>query len=122
MQALGIQTAEPQDLLSGGLDLMDPTGIAHLVEQLRAWAGLGYRIYLHLAVPCATFSPARDRSRKTRKRSPARPEGFRPLPPRVREGNVLAVVAAQLVRLVVVELLGSASLENPLRSHLWLFY
>merc|ERR1712051_1133998 len=49
-------------------------------------------------------------------------EGFRPLPPGVRDGNVLAVVAAQLVRLVVLELLGSASLENPLRSYLWLFY
>ena len=41
IRAMGIQTAEPQDLLTGGLDLLKPTDIAKLFSQLRAWASLG---------------------------------------------------------------------------------
>merc|ERR1712051_1149024 len=122
MQAMGLLVAEPQDLLSGGFNLLNPLEVGLLCHQMREWARLGYYIVLHIAVPCSTFAPARDRSVRTRVRSPAMPEGFRPMPDNVRDGNIMAYIAASLVLLVVTELGGSASIENPLRSYLWKYY
>ena len=51
MQAMGILVAEPQDILSGGFDILDPKDVGRLCEQLRTWASLGYYIVLHIAVP-----------------------------------------------------------------------
>ena len=119
MRALGIQVAEPQDLETGGLDLRKPADLRRFREQLARWARLGYTIVLHLAIPCSTFSRARDRSHRTRVRSPTQLQGFSPLPEKVRDANLLAVSSAQTGAWVVSELGGCVSIENPAGSYLW---
>ena len=121
MRRLGVQVAMPQDLASGGFDLRNPKAVEQLLAQLERWHRLGYDIVAHLATVCATFSAARDRSFRTRVRSPACPEGFRPMSEKVVDGNTLAYMTAKIVAFIVEQLNGSASIENPGRSYLWAY-
>ena len=61
MQAIGVQVAVPQDLATGGLDLSDPAQVGLLLGQLRSWRQAGYRLIVHMAPPCSTFSRVRHR-------------------------------------------------------------
>jgi len=76
VRAAGLQTGAPQDLATGGLDVTAPGAMdiaKAMLTDLRATHG---EIMVHLAPPCASFSRARDRSHKTRLRSPSFPEGL----------------------------------------------
>ena len=65
----GVSVEPPQDAGTGGYDLLDPAGREAL---LRRWKELlrTHRIVVHFAPPCSTFTFARNRSGRTRLRSP----------------------------------------------------
>ena len=68
VRRLKINTIEPEDLATEGLDFAKPEDIETLLLKLKALSKKG-PLFLHFAPPCRTFSRARDRSWKTRLRS-----------------------------------------------------
>ena len=118
---LGVRTAPPQDLMTGGFDF----SVEHEVRQLwvmwKHWAQSSDKLIFHFAPPCSTFSTARDRSPKTKLRSATHPEGIPPISPKAHEGNRVAASTALSIAFVVVELSASCTMENPARSYLWAY-
>ena len=74
----GVPTMMPNDLADGGTDFANDEEVDALKSRLVEWKEQGSRFVIHLAPPCSTFSRARDRSRKTRLRSPEFPGGLDP--------------------------------------------
>ena len=89
----GVETASPEDVITGGYDLCNTDD----KEQVRAALGrLGRerRIYVHFAPPCSSFSRLRNRGARVQLRSDCMPEGIPDeagrLPQDVVRGNALA--------------------------------
>ena len=70
---------------------------------------------------CNTFSKARDRGSITRVISTFFPAGLHPKSKEVKQANIVARRTIQMIRWVVAELNGIATLENPDKSYLWLY-
>jgi hypothetical protein len=124
--AKGIACEPPNDLQTGGTDFSSRIEIAKLKKILQRLRSEGKRLVIHLAIPCCTFSRARDRSKKTRLRSTAYPWGLPALSPEARElvtehnaiaheGWAFAIWAAKALDAV-------CCLENPSGSYIWPFF
>ena len=75
MKDVGINVLPPDELSAGGTDFSDNAQVEELKTKL--WKlSRNNRLALHFAPPCATFSRARDRSKKTRLRSSRCPGGL----------------------------------------------
>ena len=118
MARLGFQTDEPQDIDTGGANFEHEEEVVSL---WRRWARLraaGFQLVFHMAPPCCTFSAVRDRSRRTRLRSPQHPEGLDTDEPRTATGNAIANYTALSIRYLVRELEAKGSMEQPARSYM----
>ena len=118
---LGMKVEEPNDFQNGGTDFRKGKQVEQLKERLCQLAGQSNHLMLHLAPPCATFSRARDRSRRTRLRSNLCPEGLASKTDETKEANQVARRAYQLAVWAADELGAMVSMENPRRSYLWNF-
>ena len=90
MRAAGIECRHPDDGADGGTDFYLPEDVSSLKDELRGYSEQGYRLYLHFAIICATFTRARDRSAATRLRSMNNPEGIPPRSSDVEYANTVA--------------------------------
>ena len=118
MARLGFQTDLPQDMETGGANFEHDEEVVTL---WRRWARLresGFQLVFHMAPPCCSFSAVRDRSRRTRLRSPLHPEGLDPGQPLTSSGNAIAKNTALSIRYLVRELDAVGSLEQPVRSYM----
>ena len=118
MSRLDFQTDIPQDVDSGGANFECDEEVVAL---WRRWARLreaGFQFVFHMAPPCCSFSAVRDRSRRTRLRSPLHPEGLDPHQPLTSSGNIIARNTALSIRYLVRELDAVGSLEQPVRSYM----
>jgi hypothetical protein len=92
---------------------------------LRSLRTLDLLHLLLLAIPCSTFSRARDRSGATCLRSSARPWGLEGLTEAqqaiVNEANTIARQAWDLAVWAAKELKAVVMIENPKTSYLWEF-
>ena len=75
MREMGFEVCA-DDLLFGGTDFLDDGAVEEAKSRIQIAAAEGKPVAVHLAPPCATFSRARDRSKRTRLRSTARPRGL----------------------------------------------
>ena len=100
---------------------MDWAQVEKARDIMACWAANGYRLMLHLAPPCSTFSRARDRSARTRLRSSDHPEGLAHRAAECRAANTIALRALALAEWAASELGAAVSMENPQTSYLWSF-
>ncbi|CAE7811005.1 unnamed protein product [Symbiodinium sp. CCMP2592] len=105
--------------LTAAIDLLD----AQVFEWLLLLCRMGAIVYLHLGVPCATFSVARDRpGGPPPLRSQALPLGLRVLKQhhqaQLFEANELLCRSLLLFE-AVIQAGGDASIENPRDSLIW---
>jgi hypothetical protein len=123
LRKAGVRCRDPDDLESGGTDFEDASQVRKVREELRALRTGDLRLILHLAIPCSTFSRARDRSDATRLRSSKRPGGREDLSPAqqaiVDAANRIADHAWDLAVWAAKELKAVVVIENPKMSHLW---
>ena len=104
----------------GGTDFENEEAVLKLKAELVTMQNSGSLIMVHLAPPCATFSRARDRSKKTRLRSSRHPEGLPTKEDKVASANAIARSAFALA-VWAAERGFFVSLENPRTSYLWDF-
>ena len=117
VRATGVPCLAPQDIEHGGADLADDDQFEQLLDLWRHSCAQGLLPIFHMGTPCSSFSRARDRSARTRIRSPQHPWGLFPHPAS-QLGNQLAIRSACCVRLFL-ELGGTGSIENPASSYIW---
>ena len=120
VRALDIE-AEADEASDGGTNFLDMDAVDDLKKYLQEKQRNGYRVALHLAPPCSTFSRARDRGRRTRLRSRRYPAGLPGKARQVQEANTIAEAAWRLAcwaadRGMIV------SIENPRTSYMWNFF
>ena len=116
----GVPTMKPDDLASGGTDFADHKEVEQLKTRLLEWHEQGSRFVIHLAPPCSTFSRVRDRSAKTRLRSPEFPEGLDSKNEQVTYANRVADNAYGSARWAAQPpLLAAVTVENPAKSYFW---
>ena len=124
--AMGIETAEPQDILHGGIDFTDENEVMSAWADLQAWRDAGYYLVVHLAPPCSTFSRALDRN-KHRLRSTAFPMGLPQLSERpdkaaeVEAHNQIAALCAKTADFVTEALGCDVTWEQPSGNYMFLF-
>ena len=119
MRDAGIACRQPDDGASGGTDFSVAAQVTALKDELRRRSDEGFRLCIHLAPPCSTFSRARDRRADTRLRSMEHPQGIPPLTEEVKYANAVAKRALELACWANRELGAVASVENPDGSYLW---
>ena len=119
--ARGITCDVPQDVNTGGADFGDVNDVLAVKAWLQEWKSNGFKLLLHFAPPCATFSRARDRSHKTRLRSTQRPQGLLGRGLACRTANRIARHTLDVIEWAVDELDAKVSMENPESSYIWLF-
>ena len=119
VRRMGLSCEEPNDVFSGGTDFRNHKQVEELKDLLVQRSRSTHRLVLHLAPPCASFSRARDRSKKTRLRSSSYPEGLPGKKSQTKEPNLVARKAYRLACWAADELEALVSLENPSRSYLW---
>ena len=117
MQRVGFDTVT-EDLDNGGTDFADDQAVTRLWSQWTKWSEAGWQFVVHFAPPCSSFSAVRDRSRRTRLRSPAHPEGLDPTERITAEGNKIATNTALSIQYLVSRLSAVCSLEQPTRSYM----
>ena len=117
----GVNAEVPQDLAADGVDFSKEIELECVKNHLHELHASGYRLHLHFAPPCSTFSRARDRSWRTRLRSTERPQGLAGRGGQCRVANLVARNTLDLLEWSVRELGAVASLENPEASYLWLY-
>ena len=118
MREMGFEVCA-DDLLYGGTDFLDEDAVEEAKSKIQVAATEGRQVAVHLAPPCATFSRARDRSKRTRLRSTARPRGLDPNDVRVREANEVADRAFALASWAARKCGALVTLENPQSSYMW---
>ena len=97
-----------------------------LRSRLKELSEEGHQLLIHLAPPCATFSLARNRSKRTQLRSSAHPGGLPHLTDRIAlarltEANTIALASFSLATWAHGELKAVEALENPSSSYMWQF-
>ena len=120
MRAAGVQCRDPDEAANGGTDFSIAEQVSSLKDELRSYSDQGYRLCLHFAIVCATFTRARDRRASTRLRSMNHPEGIPPQSEDVLLANLIAKRALELACWAHRELGAVCSVENPDCSYLWL--
>ena len=113
MRAAGIDCRDPDDAANGGTDFSISEQVSSLKDELRSLSDQGYRLCLHFAIVCATFTRARDRRASTRLRSMDHPEGIPPQSEDVLYANLVAKRALELACWAHRELGAVCSVENP---------
>jgi hypothetical protein len=124
LRRLGVTCREADDLATGGTDFSDPAAVAVVKLEPRGLRCEGWKLALHFATPCNSFSRARDRSEATQLRSADFPEGL----PDLDAGQVLVVTKANDIALITFDtaiwaardLCAVVTSENPATSYLWL--
>ena len=119
VRALGVE-AVADEASQGGTNFTDEEDVERLRGKLEAWQRDGWRIALHLAPPCSTFSRARDRGRRTRLRSSKYPAGLPGKEDRVCDANRIALASWKLALWAASRGM-LVSMENPRSSYLWEF-
>ena len=76
---------------------------------------------MHFAPPCASFSRARDRAKRTKLRSTDQPGGLTAKAKSCREPNAIARKCFKLANWAARTLKAKVSIENPAGSYLWAF-
>ena len=117
----GLRVGVPDDVRWGGTNFTDPSSICTLELKLERWAKVARPLVVHFAPPCATFSRARDRSRRTRVRTRNRPEGLHPVPGFVQDANEIASAVYDLALQAAHDWGVWVSMENPSLSYIWPF-
>jgi hypothetical protein len=116
---------EADELARGGTDFTDLAQIDIVKAELRDLRTEGATIAFHLAVPCATFSHARDRSEATQLRSSTHPEGLPDLDADRRsivlEANEVALIAFDMALWAAHDLSAVGTFESPATSYIWAF-
>ena len=118
VERVGVEVATPEDISSGGVDFTDAQAVRTLWERWQSLVGEGYELYFHMAPPCSSFSRARDRSRATRLRSLANPEGLYPGELKTMTGNQIAQQTLASLKYLVGELAARGTVEQPAGSYL----
>ena len=125
MAATGVAVLPPDDWASGGTDFTSQSDLRTLRSKLKELSDQGHHLMLHFAPPCATFSLARNRAKRTQLRSSAYPGGLPRLSPasriRVADANLVATESFALAAWAFGELRALVTLENPHSSYLWQF-
>ena len=93
--AAGVAALPPDELESGGVNFTSRAELKALRVRLKKLREEGHHLIVHLAPPCATFSLARNRAKRTQLRSSARPGGL----PRLGEAARARVAEANIVAL-----------------------
>ena len=117
----GLQCMPPNDLANGGTDFESTKEVEELKAALKEKSDEGFRLVVHLAPPCSTFSRARDRSEQTKVRSKNRVAGILPVSDEIQAANRIALRAWDLAVWLADSLNAKVSLENPQSSYLWEF-
>ena len=121
VSALGIPCDDPQDVATGGADFGDLHEVEKIKQRLYGYYVAGYKLVVHFAPPCSTFSRARDRSWKTRLRSSSRPQGLLGKGWLCKKANLIAGHTLYLPEWLVRDLQATVSFENPESSYMWTF-
>jgi hypothetical protein len=125
LRRLGVTCREADDLATGGTDFRNAAAVAVVKLELRGLRCEGWKLALHFATPCSSFSRARDRSEATQLRSSEFPEGLPNLDAGqalvVEQGNDVALIAFDAAVWAAKDLCASVTSENPATSYLWLF-
>ena len=125
LRKLGATCREADDLATGGTDFSSQAAVDLVKLELRGLRCEGWKLALHFATPCNSFSRARDRSEATQLRSAEFPEGL----PDLDAGQVLFVERANDIALITFDtalwaardLCAVITSENPATSWIWLF-
>ena len=118
---VGVVIGEPEDLASGGLDFVDKRTVQRVKEELTRLASGAHHLVVHFAPPCASFSRARDRAKRTKLRSAAHPDGIPSKVKACRIPNLVAKKCFKLARWAARILKAKVSVDNPAGSYLWAF-
>jgi hypothetical protein len=125
MRKLGVSCEAPNDLETGGTDFGSRIQVETLKAYIQRLRAEGKQLIIHLAPPCSTFSKARDRSRATRLRSTAYPQGLPGLSREnqqiVDEGNAIARNAFAFAEWASKSMDAVVSFENPSGSYMWAY-
>jgi len=124
--AAGVPVLPPDEFTAGGVDFASRQDLENLRARLRRLRADGHCLVLHLAPPCATFSMARNRARRTQLRSRAHPAGLPRIintdsRARLKEANRIAKESFSLAAWAHGELDAVVTLENPQSSYIWQF-
>lgn len=114
-----MSTLPPHDLVTDGTDFSDDSAVTHWCESLHSKLS-GYDfVFFHVAPPCASFSRARDRNRRTRLRCSAHPAGWYPDNETTIYGNNVARNTARAVNYLLDNFAAAGSWEQPLGSYMF---
>ena len=115
VKASSVPTARPNEFSQGGTNFSKKREVESLRAQLQTWSDSGVKLAIHLAPPCHTFSRARDRSGRTRLRSPWYPDGLPAKQQQVKVPNLIAKRAFLLASWAARKLDAFVTLENHRR-------
>ena len=89
-------TCDPDEVTSGGTDFRIDAEVNQVKMKISGYLDQGFRVIVHMAPPCSTFSRARDRSSATRLRSTESPAGDE-TDQKTEEANLIASNAYRLL-------------------------
>ena len=118
VERIGFHVDPPQDMETGGVDFSCEQEVTQLWRRWDRLKATGFKLVFHFAPPCSTFSRARDRSSRTRLRSPSSPQGIDPEEPKTKNGNEIARLTGLSIKYLTSQLGACGSLEQPAASYM----